>query len=176
MHYYYCPECGNKLINKQAGDDGLTPFCENCNKFWFDSFSTCVIILVTNEFDEVVLLKQSYLSDKYCTLVAGYMIPGENAENAARREVKEEIGVELKSLNYAGSYWFEQKNLLMVGFIGQVNKCKLTLSKEVDSAFWVKWELVPDYIFPEHPDNAAYAIYKTYVNQIILGKELQLNN
>ena len=64
----------------------------------------------------------------------------------------------------------------MVGFIGQVNKCKLTLSKEVDSAFWVKWELVPDYIFPEHPDNAAYAIYKTYVNQIIRGRELQLNN
>ena len=85
MHYSYCPECGNKLINKQAGDDGLTPFCENCKKYWFDSFSTCVIILVTNELNEVVLLKQSYLSDKYCTLVAGYMIPGENAENAARR-------------------------------------------------------------------------------------------
>lgn len=61
----------------------------------------------------------------------------------------------------------------MIGFIGQVHKCELTLSKEVDSACWVKWQLVPDYIFPEHTDNAAFAIYKKYVNQIAQTREMQ---
>ena len=55
MHYIYCPECGEKLVDKPAGDEGLVPFCEKCGKFRFDMFDSCVIILVANEFDEPVL-------------------------------------------------------------------------------------------------------------------------
>ena len=92
MQFIYCPKCGEKLTTKEAGDDGLVPFCVPCNRYYFDIFPSCVIVLVANEFDEVVLLRQSYLSDKYHTFVAGYMCVGETAENAAVREVKEEIG------------------------------------------------------------------------------------
>ena len=93
MQFIYCPKCGEKLTTKEAGDDGLVPFCVPCNRYYFDIFPSCVIVLVANEFDEVVLLRQSYLSDKYHTFVAGYMCVGETAENAAVREVKEEIGL-----------------------------------------------------------------------------------
>lgn len=76
MHYKFCPECGTKLIEKEAGDDGQVPFCKICNKFWFDSFSSCVIVLTYNEFDEVVLARQQYLSDKYASFTSGYITPG----------------------------------------------------------------------------------------------------
>ena len=69
----YCPECGNKLILKKAGDDGDIPYCQKCQKYFFNKFSVCVIALVVNEFNEIALLKQLYLSDKYCTFPAGYM-------------------------------------------------------------------------------------------------------
>ena len=65
MHYKYCPDCGTKLIEKHAGDDGDVPFCEACNKYWFDSFASASIVLVVNEYNEIALLTQGYLSDKY---------------------------------------------------------------------------------------------------------------
>lgn len=163
MRYAYCPVCGQKLSEKQAGDDGKVPFCGTCGRFWFDSFSSCVIVLVADEAKEVVLLRQGYLSDKYASIVAGYMTPGESAEEAAVREVREELGIAAGELDFAGTYWFGQRELLMIGFIATVKKCELHLSSEVDSAAWVPAAEVPKYIFPKSPGNAAYAIYEKYM-------------
>ena len=77
------------------------------------------------------------------SFVAGYITPGETAEETALREVQEEIGVTLDSLKYAGTYWFGKNELLMHGFIGRAKKCELILSQEVDSAQWVPAERVP---------------------------------
>lgn len=63
MHYIYCPQCGAKLVDRQAGDDGCVPYCESCLKYWFDAFSDCAIVLVANEMNEVALLQQNYLSN-----------------------------------------------------------------------------------------------------------------
>ncbi|BBF42517.1 NADH pyrophosphatase [Lachnospiraceae bacterium KM106-2] len=165
MRYKFCPECGAKLIEKPAGDDGLVPFCKFCDRYWFDSFSSCVIILVANEYDELVLIRQGYLSKQYASFVAGYMTPGENAEETAMREVKEEIGIDVEKLEYAGTYWFDAKGLLMHGFLAYARKCDLVLSSEVDSASWVPAKEAPAYMFPDSPGNAASAIYKKYIKK-----------
>lgn len=166
MRYLYCPQCGEKLTQHQAGDEGAVPFCEHCKKLWFDSFASCSIVLVANEFNEIALLRQGYLSDRYTSFVSGYITPGETAEKTALREVQEEIGVTLDSLEYAGTYWFGKNDLLMHGFIGRAKKCELVLSQEVDSAQWVPAERVPDTLFPDSPENAAYAIYKRFMREI----------
>lgn len=77
MRYTYCSQCGKMLIGKSASDDGEVPYCDSCRKFWFDSFSSCVIILVVNEYHEIAMRRQNYLSDQYWTYVAGYIKPGE---------------------------------------------------------------------------------------------------
>ena len=84
MRYIYCTVCGEKLTKTHAGDEGEVPYCETCDKRWFDSFSDCVIVLVYNEYNEIVLLRQAYLSDKYATFISGYIVPGENAEESAK--------------------------------------------------------------------------------------------
>lgn len=63
---------------------------------WFDSFSSCVIILVANEYHEIAMLKQNYMSEKYWTYVSGFMKPGETAEETAIREVNEAEWVQAK--------------------------------------------------------------------------------
>ena len=60
MKYKFCPQCGSELKPKMAGDDGEVPFCYECNKYWFDSFESCVIVLVYNEFDEIVVCMQEW--------------------------------------------------------------------------------------------------------------------
>ena len=163
MHYKYCPECGTKLIGKFAGDDGEVPYCRHCESYWFDTFPSCSIIMVVNEFEEVVLLSQKYISDKYKTFVAGYITPGESAEESALREVQEEIGVTLERLESAGTFWFDVKGILMHAFIGYAKKCEFTLSSEVDKAEWVPIPEIWDQIFPESPGNTMYPLLRKYL-------------
>ncbi len=131
MRYLYCPRCGRKLTPRPAGDDGLVPYCDDCGQYWFDSFASCVIVLVANEFREIAMLRQSYLSDEYWSYVAGFITPGETAEQTAFREVREELGLELERLEYGGTFWFSLREQLMHGFIGFVKKADFTLSGEV---------------------------------------------
>ena len=104
MHYKYCPECGKKLIGKLAGDDGSVPYCTDCQRYWFDSFASCVIVMVVNEFHEIAMLHQSYISDEHETFVAGFITPGETAEQAAVRQVKEELVLDRKRLENARTH------------------------------------------------------------------------
>ena len=83
MRYQYCPKCGAKLSLRRLGDDGEVPWCASCEMPWFDTFSTCVIALVTDGAGQVALLRQKYISNRYANLVSGYMQPGETAEEAA---------------------------------------------------------------------------------------------
>ncbi len=163
MRFKYCPECGSVLKPRCAGDDGLVPYCKQCEKMWFDMFSSCVLVLTYNEYDEVVLARQSTLSDRYASFTSGYITPGESAERAALREVREELGIELQTLEFAGTYWFERKQMLMCGFIGYAQKTELKLSEEIDSAEWTAAKDVPKTLFPENPQNAAYAIYRKFL-------------
>ncbi len=164
MHYIFCPQCGAKLVDKAAGDEGDVPFCEVCARYWFDSFSSCAIVMVVNDCDEIALLRQNYLSEKYMNFVSGYIAPGETAEETAMREVREEIGISLERLEYAGTHWFTKNEVLMHGFIGYAAKSDFTKSDEVDDVQWVPAEKIVDFIFPDGPGNAMHPIYRQYMS------------
>lgn len=164
MHFKYCPTCGSRLIEKKMGDEGMIPFCQSCNYPLFDMFSSCIIALVVNEYDEAALLRQNYISAKYYNLVSGYIKPGESAELTAMREISEEIGVHPDSLELIGTYWFGKKDMLMIGFIGKAKKSELVLSDEVDQAEWVP---VRQAIRMVHPrGSVSYELLEKYLGRI----------
>ncbi|MBR0105211.1 MAG: NUDIX domain-containing protein [Firmicutes bacterium] len=163
MRYRFCPVCGAKLTEIKAGDDGMVPYCEPCGKRWFDTFQSCVIVLTYNEYDEIVLARQNYLSDKYAVITSGFITPGETAEECALREVKEELGLEPERLIYAGTYWFSAREQLMHGFIAYSPKKELVLSKELDSAQWVPALEAAKIMHPDKPGGALYEIYHKFL-------------
>lgn len=140
MKFQYCPYCGKKLIQKEIGDEGLIPFCENCDVPLWDMFTTSIIAAVVNEQDEVALLRQNYVSKTKHVCVAGIMKIGESTEETVVREIAEEIGLKVKELKYIRSYPYEKKEMLMLGYKAVVDKEDFTLSGEVDSAEWVKFD------------------------------------
>ena len=140
MKFSYCPFCGQKLIKKEIGDEGLIPFCERCSVPLFDLFTTSVIVACVNEKREVALIRQDYVSTTNHVCIAGIMKPGESAEQAVVREVKEETGLDVQSVTYIKSYPFEKKEMLMLGYKATVPKAAFHLSGEVDSARWVPFE------------------------------------
>lgn len=140
MHFEYCPHCGNKAIRKVIGDEGEIPYCPCCKVPLWDMFTTSIIAAVVTENKEIALITQNYVSATSHVCVAGIMKLGESAEETAIREIKEEIGLTVKSLEYVRSYPYEKKEMLMLGYKAVVEKGEFTLSKEVDSAEWVKYE------------------------------------
>lgn len=166
MHYLYCPTCGAKLIDHPAGDDGMVPYCEHCGAYYFDGFPTAVLTMVVNDKNEICMELQKYLSDKYWNFVSGYVTPGETAEEAARREVKEEVGIDLDSLRYVSSYWYEPKGILMLGFIGKTKQSKIFPSKEVNKAEWIPWHDARPLFFPEGSGNLQYPLYQAFLKEL----------
>lgn len=165
MKFIFCPDCGEKLIQKPLGDEGDVPFCERCGKPWFEMFSSAVIVLVVNEDGEAALLRQDYISTEYRNLVSGYMKPGETAEETARREVQEEIGIEVTELRLVGTFWFAKKDMLMIGFIGHADNAELTLSSEVDGAEWVAAEEAIKLVHPK--GSVSYALLDAYLKRSV---------
>lgn len=135
MKFTYCPDCGERLISRPIGDEGETPYCNNCKRPFFGFSYPCVICLCVSETEEIALIKQSYVSENY-VLVAGHIKAGENAENTAVREVFEETGLIVTSCRYLLSRFHEKSDCLMLGFLCRVKKGELRLSEEVDSGGW----------------------------------------
>lgn len=140
MKFTFCPHCGDKLIKKEIGDEGLIPFCERCSVPLWDMFTTCIITAVVNEENEVALIKQSYLTTTNYVCVAGIMKLGESAEDTVIREVKEEIGLDVEKVEFIRTYPYEKKEMLMLGFKSCVKKAEFKLSGEVDSVRWFKFD------------------------------------
>ncbi|MDE6909376.1 MAG: NUDIX domain-containing protein [Lachnospiraceae bacterium] len=139
MRFQYCPHCGQKAEMRQIGDEGVIPYCAQCEIPLWDLFTTSIIAAVVNEEEEVALLRQNYVSTTNHVCVAGVMKTGESAEETVVREIAEELGLRVKSLKYIKSYPYEKKEMLMLGFQAVVDKQEFTLSGEVDTAEWVKF-------------------------------------
>lgn len=160
MHFSYCPTCGDKLIKKEIGDEGKIPYCSQCKRPFWDMFMTSVICAVVNEYDEIALIRQDYVSTTSYVCVAGIIQIGENGEETAIREIKEEIGQDVTKLTYVRSYYYEKKQMLMMGYKAEVKKSDFEISKEVDSVAWfpldealeklreggIAWQLVKEII------------------------------
>ena len=91
MIFKYCAECGHKLDDMKCGDDDCK-ICPFCKRLYGNNPLPVVEVLVVNEFHEILLLKQNYISETKWTVVSGYMTNGETIEEAVVREVKEETG------------------------------------------------------------------------------------
>ena len=135
----FCSICGEKLILKECFNcgisEGVIPFCPNCNEYRFPPFNTAVSMVIYNkDYSKTLLIKQ--YNRNWNILVAGYVTKSENLETALRRELKEEVGLDIRKYEYNESQYYAKSNTLICNFIVQTTAENFTLTKEVDSAKW----------------------------------------
>lgn len=150
MDINFCTRCGSKLILKEIGDEGNQKYCEKCDKYYFNNPVPCVLVLILNQYKEVLLLKQSYIVKDKRTLCSGYPKKEETLEETVSREVFEETGQIVESCDYIKSYYFAPKNLIMAGFIAYVSKKEFGNSKEVDDLKWASLETAGELLAREN--------------------------
>ena len=139
MDMNYCMQCGTRLHIKDHPTEGPVPYCDSCGEYRYPVFNTAVSMIVTNADHSRVILIQQYGKPFY-VLVAGYVNKGEDAEDAAAREVLEEIGLQVHSVHFNRSHYYARTNTLMLNFTVTVDDVDAHPNWEVDNWNWFSVE------------------------------------
>lgn len=109
----YCPRCGARTEPQRGG---AVRRCVADGTEHFPRTDPAVIMLVTDGGERCVLGRQPlWPPGRYSTL-AGFVEPGESAEQAVVREVREETGLAVREVRYRGSQPWPFPASLMLGF------------------------------------------------------------
>jgi ADP-ribose pyrophosphatase len=99
--FRFCPACGTAVT--QPGNNPLR--CAQCGFVFYFSPICGVVCIIANAVGEVLMLVRAREPGRgLFGLPGGFVDPGESAEDAARREVREEVNLEVASLHYLGSF------------------------------------------------------------------------
>lgn len=135
METNYCMRCGARLGVRVHPTDGPVPYCASCGDYRYPVFSTAISLVVTDAEETRMILIRQY-GEPEEVLVAGYVDKGETAEQAARRELREELGLEAQSLRYLGSHYYEPSETLMLNFHTTAAQKEASPNDEIDSWRW----------------------------------------
>jgi NAD+ diphosphatase len=109
----FCANCGAPTEPRDAGHER---HCPACDAHHFPRADPVVIVRVTDDRDRLLLGRQGRWPEGRFSLLAGFVEPGETLEEAVRREVAEESGVELGEVSYIASQPWPFPSSLMLGF------------------------------------------------------------
>ena len=99
--FRFCPRCGSSRF---PADSDRSFRCEDCDFQYYINSATAVAALIFNADGKLLLTRRACDPDKgKYDLPGGFVDPGENAEEALIRELKEELGIEITNLTYLGS-------------------------------------------------------------------------
>lgn len=98
----FCPRCGSNHF-PAMGERSFT--CGDCSFNYYINASAAVAVLLFNKKGELLFTRRAiepHLGK--LDLPGGFIDPLETAEQAAVREIQEELGIEIHSLKYFGSF------------------------------------------------------------------------
>jgi NAD+ diphosphatase len=109
----HCPRCGTPTVTVAAGH---AQRCPADGSEHFPRIDPAVIMLVTDPDDRCLLARNRRWPERRVSILAGFVEPGESAEQAVAREVGEEAGITVAQVRYAGSQPWPMPQSLMLGF------------------------------------------------------------
>ncbi|MBC3951789.1 MULTISPECIES: NAD(+) diphosphatase [Pseudomonas] len=129
----FCGSCGRPTV-QVAGERAM--YCEHDNLRFYPRISPSMIVLITRG-DEVLLARSPrFVTGVYSTL-AGFVEPGESAEDCVRREVMEEVQVKVKNIRYVGSQCWPFPHSMMLGFHAEYDSGEIVPQPdEIEDARW----------------------------------------
>ncbi len=121
----------------------LAKKCPRCGTVFYPRLSPAAIVLVSRG-DELLMARSPGFPPGMYSVLAGFVEPGESIEETIKREIREEVGVEVENLRYFGSQPWPFPNSLMIGFIVDYAGGELRIDpSEIEDAGWYKVDDLP---------------------------------
>jgi NAD+ diphosphatase len=94
---------------------------------------------------KALLARSPHFKEGLFSVLAGFVEPGETLEDAVKREVKEEAGIDVKNIRYFGSQPWPFPDSLMIGFTAEYAGGEISIdNNEILDARWFGSEDMPN--------------------------------
>ncbi|MDP4945529.1 NAD(+) diphosphatase [Alishewanella sp. SMS8] len=136
----FCGQCGSAmhLVNWE-----LASLCHKCGHRCYPRIAPCVLVAIVND-GKILLARSSRHKAGFFSVLAGFVESAETLEQAAIREVKEEVGVDITDLQYVGSQPWPFPHSLMTGFLAQYAGGEIVCQPhEIEEAYWCELDKLP---------------------------------
>ncbi len=138
----FCGRCGG-LMDRQGGERAMR--CPSDGFLAYPRLSPAVIMLVQRDDGRALLGRSGRWDPPMYSTLAGFVEPGETLEEAVRREVREEVSVEVDTVRYFGSQPWPFPNSLMLGFTARWAGGEIQVDgDEIVDAQWFEPDNLPN--------------------------------
>jgi NAD+ diphosphatase len=152
--HQYCGRCG---VAVEQVPHERAKRCPQCHLTTYPRLSPAIIVRVlrrsTSGQAEILLAHNRRQPPGFYSVLAGFVEPGETLEECVRREIREEVGLEVTDLKYFVSQPWPFPHSLMIAFTAEHRSGEITLEDhELEDANWYR----PDDL-PQLPPPASIA-------------------
>ncbi len=150
QNHRFCGRCSTPTTKGPSAEAALpgepaerVRICPSCGLTFHPRIPPAVIVLV-EQADRLLLARGANFPAGRFSAVAGFVEIGESLEEAARREVQEEVGVQITDLRYFSSQPWPFGHSLMIGFHARYESGELRPDGvEIVEADWFRRDALP---------------------------------
>lgn len=132
-HSQYCGCCGGETA---MAENEYVKQCQTCSHLIYPEYSPAVIMLITDN-DRILLGRTPFFDKGVYSTLAGFVEAGETCEAAVHREIKEEVGIQVKNLQHQFVQPWPFPRSLMFGYRAEFAGGEICVDKdELEDARW----------------------------------------
>lgn len=150
-HFAYCPQCGEAATAGPAQNPAGPFRCVACGFTLYFNSASAVAAVICREDGRALFIRRAKEPGKgKLGMPGGFVDPGESAEQALVREVREEVGLELRDVRYLSSHpnqylyagvTYQTLDLFYTGRVDQPDRADAL--DAVESIAWLDAHTVP---------------------------------
>ncbi|MFP4114383.1 MAG: NAD(+) diphosphatase [Spirochaetota bacterium] len=137
----FCSRCGSPT---QPSADECVKRCPSCGFVQYPRLAPAMIVGIVRE-GRLLLGQSQRFRGRFHSVPAGFLEPGETAEECVRREVYEEVGISVRNIRYFGSQPWPYPHSFMLGFTAEYEAGELRPDRsEIVHADWYTPDELPN--------------------------------
>ncbi len=129
----FCGVCGEATVRMPYEHAMLCPKCGHTS---YPRLSPAVIVAITKD-GKLLLAGNKNSTTGLQSVLAGFVEAGETLEECVKREIREEVGIEVKNIKYFASQSWPFPNSFMIAFTAEHSSGEIKIDEnEIADAGW----------------------------------------